>query len=286
MKVFISWSGDSSRRIAVALANWLPDVIQDVEPWVSAEDIGPGARWLSDIATQLDDTDFGVLCLTRDNVNAPWINFEAGALAKSVQGSRVVPLLIGLNESDIPRGPLAQFQGILPTEDGIRRLVQSINELGGGLSAERLDRTVQRWWPALQEDLTEIQTQSINAGETTEPQRDPGDMLAELLELTRGLQRELQVVQSGSQREIAAASDMLRISATSGMASDLHSAIVDWAEARGQKRSAVQVKHATYGQGRILDVLQGIEGAIRLRVRFGSGTTRIVPPNQVELVNA
>jgi TIR domain len=285
MKVFISWSGDSSRRVAVALAKWLPDVLQDVESWFSAEAIGPGARWLSDIATQLEDTDFGVLCLTRENVNAPWINFEAGALAKSVQGSRVVPLLIGLNESDIPMGPLAQFQAILPTEDGIRRLVQSINELGGGLSAERLDRTVQRWWPMFQEELNEIQNQLIESGERTEPQRDSADMLAELLELTRGLQRDLQVVQSGSQREIGTGSDILRIPATSGMTSDLYSALVSWAEARGQKRSAVEVNHSTYGQGRILDVLQGIEGTTRLRVRFDSGT-KIVYPQQVKLTKA
>jgi TIR domain len=136
MKVFISWSGGLSQRVAVALGNWLLDVLQGVEPWVSAEDIGPGARWLSDIASQLDDTHFGILCLTQDNVGAPWINFEAGALAKSVQRSRVVPLLIDLNESDIPQGPLAQFQAIIPTEDGIHRLLQSINEAGIGISAE------------------------------------------------------------------------------------------------------------------------------------------------------
>jgi hypothetical protein len=46
-------------------------------------------------------------------------------LAKSVQRSRVVPLLIDLNESDIPKGPLARFQAIIPTEDGIHRLLQS-----------------------------------------------------------------------------------------------------------------------------------------------------------------
>jgi hypothetical protein len=203
MKVFISWSGDVSKRVADALREWLPKVVQRVEPWMSSADIAAGARWDSNIAAQLDETAFGILCLTRDNVGAPWINFEAGSLAKSIQESevRVVPFIIGMNPSDIPPGPLVQFQAILPTEDGILRLMQSINELGGSLSPEMLKETVEHWWPDLQQQLDEIQR---DAGVTAKPQRNQVEMLAELLELTRGLQRELQMGwRSGVERESA-----------------------------------------------------------------------------------
>jgi TIR domain len=191
VKVFISWSGALSRDVAVALRDWLPSVIQVVEPYVSSEDIDPGARWSTDIAVQLEDTDFGILCVTRDNVETPWLNFEAGALSKSVETSRVVPFLVDLGPSDIPRGPLAQFQAVRPTRTGILRLIRGINDFCGALSPERVEGTVDVWWPHLEEILQEVQ-QGVQLVTEVAPQRPTADMLAELLELTRGLQRELQ----------------------------------------------------------------------------------------------
>ena len=39
VKVFISWSGERSKKIAKALKKWIKNVIQSVEPFVSSEDI-------------------------------------------------------------------------------------------------------------------------------------------------------------------------------------------------------------------------------------------------------
>jgi hypothetical protein len=89
MKVFISWSGQTSHRVAVTLRDWLPSVIQSIQPYVSSEDIDKGARWSSDIAGELHASTYGLICLTKDNINAPWINFEAGALGKSIDKARV-----------------------------------------------------------------------------------------------------------------------------------------------------------------------------------------------------
>lgn len=100
MKVFLSWSGEKSRDVAFALRDWLPSVINIVDPFVSARDIDAGSRWQGEIAEQLGATNFGVVCVTKANQLSPWLNFEAGALAKTVESSRVIPLAIKVEFDD------------------------------------------------------------------------------------------------------------------------------------------------------------------------------------------
>lgn len=104
MKLFICWSGERSREIAVFLRNWLPTVHQNIEPFMSEEDVGSGTRWRGSLVSELATTEFGIICLTPDNLTAPWLHFEAGALSK-LPKARVSPVLYQLKPSDI-RGPL------------------------------------------------------------------------------------------------------------------------------------------------------------------------------------
>jgi TIR domain len=109
MKIFISWSGERSEALATALKEWLPLVLHYAEPWLSRSDIDAGGRWGVEIAKELEACNFGIICITRENRDAPWILFEAGALAKSMQDGKVIPLLLDLDKKEIS-GPLAQFQ--------------------------------------------------------------------------------------------------------------------------------------------------------------------------------
>lgn len=127
MNLFISWSGPSSQRIAEELSRWIPTVVQAVRPWMSSEDLRAGSRWLTDLAQQLDQADFGILCVTALNLEAPWLLFEAGALSKSLREGCVVPYLIDCHPSQV-RGPLAQFQLVSADEKGTRRLIEAIAE--------------------------------------------------------------------------------------------------------------------------------------------------------------
>ena len=109
MKVFLSWSGEISHKVAMVFRDWLPSVIQEIEPYVSSEDIDKGARWSTDIAKELENSTFGILCVTRDNIIAPWLNFEAGALSKTMDKSFVSPFLFDIKRSEV-NGPILQFQ--------------------------------------------------------------------------------------------------------------------------------------------------------------------------------
>ena len=106
MRVFISWSGDSSKQVAEALRDWLPTVIQAVKPWVSAADIEKGETWFTSIQTSLTESKgMGIFCLTSDNLAAPWLAFEAGALASQDRG-RVATFLFNV-DADSMRPPLS-----------------------------------------------------------------------------------------------------------------------------------------------------------------------------------
>ncbi len=62
-----------------------------------------------------------------ENVSSPWILFEAGALSKSMLDSKVIPLLFGLEQSDLS-GPLSQFQAQKFEETGLMEIVKAINK--------------------------------------------------------------------------------------------------------------------------------------------------------------
>jgi hypothetical protein len=153
MKLFISWSGELSGKVAVLIKSWLLSVFTTAEAFVSSEDISKGAVWTVELSKALKESDFGIICLVPDNVHQPWLNFEAGAIAKALENSRVSPFLFGLQPSQID-GPLKTFQCTTYTKDDVRKLVHSINKTGNSSIPEaRLDKIFEQWWPSLEKEL-------------------------------------------------------------------------------------------------------------------------------------
>ena len=139
MDVFISWSGPRSGYVAEALRKWLPNVIQAVEPWMSKTDIDKGTNWALEIGRALERTSVGILCLTQENQLRPWISFEAGALAKTLETAYVIPYLIELPPRELI-APLSQFQYVEADEEGTRGLVAPLRgQQGQGPSRARMD---------------------------------------------------------------------------------------------------------------------------------------------------
>ncbi len=190
MKVFLSWSGSRSHKVALVFRDWLPSVIQEIVPYVSSEDIDKGARWSTDIAKELYDSKFGILCVTRENINAPWLTFEAGALSKTMDKAFVTPFLFDIKRSEVD-GPILQFQSTIFEEEDLKKLVTTLNRAcdKDGLTDERLNKAFEVWYPTLKEQLEklrDIAPSKQDADDMAELQTPKAyDILEEILELSR-----------------------------------------------------------------------------------------------------
>lgn len=183
MKVFVSWSGKRSKALAVALKEWLPLILQYANPWVSDKDISAGDRWAQAIAGELESSNFGILCITPENINSEWILFEAGALSKSMLDAKVIPLLFGLELSDLS-GPLSQFQALKVDQQGMLDLAKAINAVAENKAADAtIEQLVPVLWGQLQQKLDAIPNKEISA----KHMRPQTEILEELVSQVRGL---------------------------------------------------------------------------------------------------
>jgi len=158
MKVFLSWSGKTSREVATAFHHWLPYVLQAVKPFISTGDIDKGKRWTDVLATELGEVAYGIICLTQDNFREPWINFEAGSISKAIKASYVSPFLFNVEPTSI-QGPLQQFEFTVNDEEDIFNLIRSINnrfDEDQRLTEEVLRDEFKKWWPDLKRRLDAI----------------------------------------------------------------------------------------------------------------------------------
>ena len=184
MRVFISWSGERSNKVAVALRDWLPLVLHYVEPWLSETDIQAGDRWLQSVAQELATANFGIVCVTSENIRSPWILFESGALAKSLEAGRVIPLLFDLDFTDIS-GPLAQFQAKKLTREGLDEVIHSLQSSAETpIPEQRAKRLFEALWPELDNKFSEIPHQDS----TQRHVRPQNEVLEELVTSVRALE--------------------------------------------------------------------------------------------------
>lgn len=136
MKVFITWSGDQTRDLGLAVKEFLETAFAGhVETFLSDSDVAPGERFLSSINSELDAADLGLLLVTRANQHAPWLLFEAGASAGKTARGSVIPVLIDIERAELD-APLNQFQNVIDTSrDSFSRLWDRVRRISGTLPA-------------------------------------------------------------------------------------------------------------------------------------------------------
>ncbi|GAB5523136.1 MAG: hypothetical protein Roseis2KO_10080 [Roseivirga sp.] len=155
MNVFLSWSGQLSLNFANTLHEYIPLIIQNAKPFISSGDIRKGRRWAVEIGEQLQNTNYGIICLTKDNLKEPWLLFEAGALSKNIDDSNVCTLLFdGLTPNEIV-GPLSQFQHTTFDKKDIYQLFADLNRRvrTNPLSEKLLGKSFDLSWPELEDKV-------------------------------------------------------------------------------------------------------------------------------------
>lgn len=190
MKVFLSWSGERGKALALALREWLPLVLHYVQPWHSESDIDAGVRWSDKIADELADTDFGIICVTSESLESRWILFEAGAISKSIDKARVVPLLFDLDHAHLGP-PLSQFQAKKMNREDFLEILESINDLSGNkVPPNRLSDLYYALWSRLEDQIKRIPT-IVGA---KEPARTIDESVEELIVRVRGMESRLETI--------------------------------------------------------------------------------------------
>nr|WP_288836376.1 hypothetical protein [uncultured Flavobacterium sp.] len=159
MKLFISWSGQTSHQVALVLRNWIPKILHQIEPWVSSVDIQKGNIWNNELIGIVGSSKFAIICVTKYNLNSKWLNFEAGALSKFENSGLVCPFLFRMENSDLT-GPLSQFQSVVSesSPEDIFKLLRSIRDIYGLTkpSDTTLNELVVKLYDDLKKDLDRI----------------------------------------------------------------------------------------------------------------------------------
>ena len=173
MDIFVSWAGRDSHAVARVLREWLPTALPFVQPWVSSEDIRKGTRWSEELWGRLQQTSYCIVCLTPAAIRSPWVNFEAGAVARAVGGqAHVSPLLVGLSPRDLDGAPLAMFQCTEFTRRDVERLINAINLVAARpISESQVSLRFRREWPVLRDEVGCIDI----GGDDAEEERAPKD---------------------------------------------------------------------------------------------------------------
>lgn len=219
MKIFISWSGERSKKVAELLDDWIQCIIQAVTPWMSSKDIDRGALWFTEISDQLANTSVGIICLTKQNKNKPWILFESGALAKGLTSNRVCTFLIDLVATDL-ENPLAQFNHTFPTKESVWELVRTINLTlkENALKEAILLKVFGTYWPQFERDFDSIISSTPEIEVTVE--RKENEIMLDVLSTVRMLDKRLRNMEVNFEKYEVNARDEY-VKRTTSMAEDM-----------------------------------------------------------------
>jgi hypothetical protein len=161
-RVFISWSGSTSKRVALVFRKYIAEAFDSVEPFVSDRDVGAGARSMEVIHEELKDSAAGLIIVTLDNQERPWLNYEAGALGREVRDAkhRVIPVLVDSERLGDLQPPLGLFQGVKVDQEGMLKIFEALCDVVG-LPRPRAEAKLETYYERLKADVNEAKVYAV-----------------------------------------------------------------------------------------------------------------------------
>ncbi|WMX59967.1 TIR domain-containing protein [Lacticaseibacillus paracasei] len=163
----MSWSGEKSKRLAnsfkVLLINSLGLATEQV--FISDTSIGHGDDWWMKIKTALSSAKVGIVFVTADNSEKPWLNYEAGILqAKFGENNKLIPVSTSTEFPKIDgKTPLRRFQfckQIDKQQDALQLCKTIANYLD--IDPNYLNRQFKANWEEFRKSLNIVDEKYIN----------------------------------------------------------------------------------------------------------------------------
>lgn len=154
MKVYIGWSGQTSKEVASILKVWLPQMNAHIEMFVSM-DIPKDAIWRDELFQVIAACDCAIFCCTQDNIRSPWLCFEAGRISAAEK-----PLYLMLFDAPPMQSdsPLQMFRHFELEERSLRQMAYELNRLCGEwqVPPDAFDRIFDGLYPTVKKMLAQV----------------------------------------------------------------------------------------------------------------------------------
>ena len=124
--VFLSWSGSKSKHYARAWHIWISDVFKSARVFMSDSDIKAGADWRKKLGSEIRGSKVGIVFVTAKNIRAPWILFEAGALAVAKRRRLIICIVSG-SAAALP-SPLQAFNAVSADREGAKKVYRALKD--------------------------------------------------------------------------------------------------------------------------------------------------------------
>lgn len=184
--VFISWSGKRNKELARLFVLYGKDLLTNVSFYFSSDEIKGGEKQRQNIESGLNNTNFGIVFLTSTNLSSKWIYFEAGAISRTLEKHRIIPLLYDIDIEKIGE-PFSAYQGFKIDKESLLKVFIDINDFQENwnkIPEQTIKNNFNRLWKDFDFDLKKVN--EINEDEVHPEIRDASllsqdDMLREIL---------------------------------------------------------------------------------------------------------